>query len=233
MIQQPTPEMQLTSMLAQYDDLKIMRDLLIPADNRTMHIDFLILTHHCIFICEMKTFRGIMQGEGMKKYWKQFTDGNEIDYFSPLLQNLYHMKYLMKLLKPLPFETYLHSIVYMYGYGNARLQISPPYPLQSSIVTSVAALRRIIQEVNEKQHVTLTDGELEYIFDFIGKNQIRGTDARAAHEVEAVQYKNDARKMLFQQICPECGAKLVPQGTPTGNYWVCSRWPECTYTHKM
>ena len=54
MIQQPTPEMQLTSMLAQYDDLKIMRDLLIPADNRTMHIDFLILTHHCIFICEMK-----------------------------------------------------------------------------------------------------------------------------------------------------------------------------------
>ena len=233
MIQQPTPEMQLTAILAQYNDLKVMRDILIPAEDRTMHIDFLLLTPSGIFVCELKTFRGIMQGEGMKKYWKQFTDGNEIDYYSPLLQNLYHIKYLKKLMEPLPFDLYLHSVVYMHGYGDARLQISPPYPLQSSIVTSIDALRRVIQLVSEKQGARLSEGELEYISEFIGKNQIRGTAARTAHEVNAVQYKNDARKALFHQICPECGAPLVPQGTPTGNYWVCSRWPDCTYTHRM
>ncbi|MBR3447226.1 MAG: NERD domain-containing protein [Oscillospiraceae bacterium] len=233
MMQQPTPEMQLTAHLAQYHDLTVMRDILIPADERTMHIDFLLLTKCGIFVCELKTYRGIIQGEGMKKYWKQFTDGNEIDYFSPLLQNLYHIKYMKKLLEPLPFDIYLHSVVYMYGYGRAKLQIAPPYPPQSSIVNSVASLQRVIQLVSEKNGQTLSEGEIGYICEFIGKNQIRGDEARTAHEVDAVQYKNDARKALFRQICPECGAPLVPQGTPTGNYWVCSRWPECTYTHRM
>ncbi|MBQ6042295.1 MAG: NERD domain-containing protein [Oscillospiraceae bacterium] len=233
MITQPTPEMQLTALLAQYSDLKVMRDILIPADDKTMHIDFLILTRYGIFICELKSFRGIIQGEGMKKYWKQFTDGNEIDYFSPLLQNLYHMKFLKKFLEPLPFETYLHSVVYMFGLGKTALQIRPPYPPQSSIVNSIESLQRVIQLICEKKNVTLPQAEVDYIFEFIGKNQIRGDDARAAHEVQAVKYKNDARKALYRQICPECGAPIVPQGTPTGNYWVCSRWPDCTYTHKM
>ena len=233
MIQQPTPEMQLTSILAKYSDLRVMRDILIPADDRTMHIDFLLLTRCGIFVCEMKTFRGIIQGEGMKKYWKQFTDGNEIDFYSPLLQNLYHIKYLKQFLDPLPFDLYLHSVVFMHGYGEARLQISPPYPLQSSIVTSVDALMAVIQQISEKKGSILSEGEWDYICDFIGKNQIRGDAARAAHEVKAVEYKNSARRALFRQTCPECGAPLVPQGTPTGNYWVCSRWPECTYTHKM
>ena len=233
MIQQPTPEMQLTARLAQYNDLQVMRDILIPADDRTMHIDFLLLTHCGIFVCELKTYRGIVQGDGMKKYWKQFTDGNEIDFYSPLLQNLYHIKYLKQLLDPLPFDIYMHSVVYMYGYGNAQLRISPPYPMQSSIVSSFDTLMRVIQQISEKKGPLLSEGELDYISEFIGKNQIRGDAARADHEVKAVEYKNSARRALFHQTCPECGAPVVPQGTPTGNYWVCSRWPECTYTHKM
>ena len=203
MMQQPTPEMQLTAHLAQYQDLTVMRDILIPADEKTMHIDFLLLTKSGIFVCELKTYRGIIQGEGMKKYWKQFTDGNEIDFFSPLLQNLYHIKYLKQFLAPLPFELYLHSVVYMYGYGRARLQISPPYPPQSSIVNSVDALRRVIQLVSEKKGTILSEGEIGYICDYIGRNQIRGDEARTAHEVDAVSYKTYARKALFRLICPE------------------------------
>ena len=68
MNEQLTPEMQLTMLLSQYQDLKIIRDILIPADGKTMHIDFLILTRAAMFVCEMKTFRGTIMGEGMKKY---------------------------------------------------------------------------------------------------------------------------------------------------------------------
>ena len=50
--EQLTPEMQLTMLLAQYQDLKIIRDILIPSEEgKTMHIDFLILTRAGIFVC--------------------------------------------------------------------------------------------------------------------------------------------------------------------------------------
>ena len=228
-----TPEMQLTMRLSQYKDLKVIRDILIPAEDKTMHIDFLILTRAGIFVCEMKTFYGIIRGEGMKKYWKHYTSDREIDYFSPVLQNMYHLKYLMEFLSPLPYDIYCHSVIIMYRYAGASLQIQPPYPPRTSIVTSLPSLQKVMQEVSEKQEHLLSEGELEYIFDFIGKNQIHGNIARIEHEQNAASYKNNARIALLHQICPECHAKLQPCSTPQGNYWVCEKYPKCTYKHKM
>ena len=232
--EQLTPEMQLTMHLAQFEDLKIIRDILIPAeDGKTMHIDFLILTRAGIFVCEMKTFHGTIQGEGMKKYWKNFSGDREVDYYSPVLQNLYHLKYLRDFLAPLPFEIYYHSIVIMYRYAGARLEIKPPYPPRTNIVTSLQSLQKVMQDVAEQQKKYLSDGELDYIFDFIGQNQIRGDIARIEHEQNSIQYKNSARMALLHQICPECRAKLKAYSTPQGNYWVCSNYPKCEYRHKM
>ena len=76
-------------------------------------------------------------------------------------------------------------------------------------------------------------GEIEYIFDYIGQNQIRGNIARIEHEQNAVNYKNIAKMALLHQICPECRAQLKPWSTPQGNYWVCSNYPKCAYKHKM
>lgn len=233
-IEQLTPEMQLTSLLAQFQDLKIIRDILIPGEHgTTMHIDFLILTRAGIFVCEMKTFFGTIQGEGMKKYWKHYTGDDEIDYFSPVLQNLYHLKYLRDFLSPLPFEIYYHSIVVMYRYTGARLEVTPPYPPRTHIVTSVQSLQKVMQDVAEQQERLLSDGELEYIFDFIGQNQIRGENARLEHEHQSFQYKNNARMALLHQICPECHAKLQAYSTPEGNFWICSNYPKCAYRHAM
>ena len=229
-----TPEMQLTMLLSQFQDLKIIRDILIPIDDgMTMHIDFLILTRAGIFVCEMKTFYGTIVGEGMKKYWKHYTGDNEIDYFSPVLQNLYHLKYLRDFLSPLPFEIYYHSIVIMCRYTGARLEIKPPYPSRTHIVTSVPSLQKTMQEVAEQQKCLLSDGELDYIFEYIGQNQIRGEDARLKHEKESFQYKNNARMALLHQICPECHAKLQAYSMTEGNFWVCSNYPKCTYRHAM
>lgn len=233
MNEQLTPEMQLTMLLSQYQDLKIIRDILIPADGKTMHIDFLILTRAAMFVCEMKTFRGTIMGEGMKRYWKHYSGDREIDYFSPVLQNMFHLKYLKDFLAPLPFDIYYYSIIVMYRYAGARLQIEPPYPSRTSIVTSFQSLRKVVQEVDEKQTKRLSWGEIEYIFDYIGQNQIRGNIARIEHEQNAVNYKNIAKMALLHQICPECRAKLKPCATPQGNYWVCSNYPQCAYKHKM
>ncbi len=233
-IEHLTPEMELTMLLAQFHDLKIIRDILIPAESgKTTHIDFLIMTRAGIFVCEMKTFCGTILGNGMSKYWKHYAGESEIDYFSPVLQNLYHMKYLRDFLAPLPYEIHFHSIVIMYRNTGARLEIKPPYPPHTYIVTSVPALQKVMQDVAEQQERLLSDGELEYIFDYIGQNQIRGEEARFAHEQQSFQYKNNARVALMHQICPECRAKLQAYSLPQGKYWICSEYPKCTYRHRM
>ncbi len=232
-IENLTPELQLTMLLAQFRDMKVLRDILIPAEQgKTMHIDFLIMTRAAIFVCEMKTFHGTILGNGMSKYWKHYVGDSEIDYFSPVLQNLYHMKYLRDFLAPLPYQINYHSIVIMYRYTGARLDIDPPYPPHTNIVTSVPSLQKVLQTVAEQQDRLLTEGELEYIFDYIGQNQIRGDLARIEHEQQSFQYKNSARVALSHRICPECHSKLQAQFLPQGDYWVCSAYPKCTYRHR-
>ena len=232
---QQTPDMALTAALAQYSDWFVMRDILIPADeDRTMHIDFLIVAQHCIFVGELKTFQGKIIGSGMNKYWKHLVGGQEIDYFSPLLQNLYHIKYLREFLKPVPYELHFHSLVMMQGLNPAAaVQIQGPFPPDSSIVQSYASLRRITQMVSERRKMNLTFDEARYLYDYIGENQLRGEDARAKHAAESAEYKLNARKALMHQICPECNSPLKQAATPQGNLWICSRWPQCKYTHKL
>lgn len=231
---QQTPDMALTAALAQYSDWFVMRDILIPADDKTMHIDFLIVSQNCIFVGELKTFQGNITGSGMQKYWKHYVGGQEIDYFSPLLQNLYHIKYLRDFLKPVPYEPHFHSIVMMQALSpGAKVNIQGPFPPDCSIVTSLESLRRITQLICERRNMALTIDEAKYLYDYIGENQLRGEDARARHAAESSEYKLNARKALVHQICPECNSPLTQQALPQGNYWVCSRWPQCGYTHRM
>lgn len=234
MMGQQTPDMVLAEALAQYKDWYVMRDILIPYDDRTMHIDFLLVAPYCLFIGEFKTFQGTMTGQAMNKYWKQYVGTSEIDYFSPILQNLYHMRAMYEFLKPLHYEVHIHSVTYMQGLSSKScIRIQGPYPPDTSLVTNVDALRRITQVICEKQQMLLTPAETKYLYDYIGENQLRGEDARDRHARESAEYKLNARKALVQQICPECLSPLVPRGTPKGNFWVCSRYPECQYIHKM
>ena len=228
-----TPDMYLTDMLAQFSDWFVMRDLLIPADNRTMHIDFLIVSPYCIFPGELKTSRGSINGKGMRKYWKQYTDGAEIDYFSPVMQNILHIRYLKKFLEHIPYDLHFHGIAVMQAVGTGQLKIQPPYPPDSSIVTTANALRNIAQSVCERRPMHLNADETKYLYDYIGKNQLRGEEARKQHAEEAAEYKLSARKALMQRLCPECSAPLRAQALPNGNYWICSRYPECYYTHTI
>ena len=50
-----SPEQMLTTALAQYQDWYVMRDVLIPAEDRSMHIDFLLvffsLAFPILFFC--------------------------------------------------------------------------------------------------------------------------------------------------------------------------------------
>ncbi|MCQ2417055.1 MAG: NERD domain-containing protein [Oscillospiraceae bacterium] len=229
-----TLDMQITQSLAQYKDWWIVRDLLIPTeDNHSMHIDFLAVSPYCVFVGEIKTFRGTIVGNGMHKYWKQMVNGEEIDYFSPLMQNIYHIGRLQKFLKNMPFQLHFHSIVYMQGIDSSAITLHGPYPPDCSVVTSVDALLRIAQVISEKRQMILTPDETKFLYDFICKNQLRGAEERERHAQQSAEYKLNARKALMQQICPECLSPLRCVATPTANYWVCSRYPDCQYNHKI
>lgn len=231
---QQTPDMALTAALAQYQDWLVMRDILIPADDKTMHIDFLIVAQNCIFTGELKTFQGRITGNGMHKYWKHLANGKEIDYFSPMLQNLYHIKYLRDFLKPVPYELAFHSLVMMCPIGiGSGVKIDGPFPPDTTIVQDVQTLRYVAQQVCEQRKMTLTADEARYIYDYIGKNQLRGEEARAQHAADSAEYKLNARKALMHRICPECNSPLKEQFTAQGGFLVCSRWPECQYTHRL
>ncbi len=231
---QQTPDMMLTAALAQYPDWHVMRDVLIPADDKTMHIDFLIVAQYGIFTGELKTFQGTISGIGMNKYWKHYVSGHEIDYFSPILQNLYHIKYLREFLAPVPYDIHIHSIVVMHGLTPAsRFQIQAPYPPDTSIVTNIESFRRVTQAVRDRDKMWVTEAEAQYLYDYIGENQLRGEAARTQHAMESADYKQNARKALAHQLCPECFSPLVPRSAADGNYLVCSRYPDCLYAHRI
>lgn len=209
-----------------------MRDILIPANDHTSQIDYIIICSYGIFVGEIKTFHGFIIGSASEKYWKQYINGTEKDYYNPIFQNRNHIHYLQIFLKSIPTDIYYHSLIFMKKQKGARLQITPPYPPNTSIVTDIDAFMRIIQVVCEKREMIISLEQAEYIFNYIISNQIHGQDARILHANYAQSIQQNTHILFSNGICPQCKSKLIVKTGKYGKFWGCSNYPQCKYTHK-
>ena len=89
----------INTILGNYPDSKILRNLILPKSKAgTSEIDILVLNPKGIVCLECKNYNAKVSGNYNDKYWKaEYSKSYVVDFYSPVLQNLNHVRTLEKL----------------------------------------------------------------------------------------------------------------------------------------
>ena len=66
------------------DKYKIINDLLIEVDGRTIQIDHLVVSIYGIFVIETKNYKGRITGSDNSDYWTKNMFGNKYTFYNPI-----------------------------------------------------------------------------------------------------------------------------------------------------
>lgn len=99
---------------------RTLSNLYIPAGyDKLTEVDLVYICNHGIYVIESKNFSGFVRGSDNYKYWVQYLNGKEYKFFSPVLQNENHVRYINKLIPK--YAKYVQSLV-VFG-GNCKMSI--------------------------------------------------------------------------------------------------------------
>lgn len=204
------------------DQYLVLNNVTIPTPKGSSQIDHLVVSIYGIFVIETKNYNGWIYGGEHAEYWAQNIYGNKYQLHNPILQNAGHVRALRRVLKdfePLP----ILSIVAFSGKADIKVKV------EEACVIYWSQIRKVINQFEEKR---LTWSQVNAICDAIQASQIepsRETDKQHLKDIR------NAHEQKYNSIalgrCPRCGGTLVLRSGKFGQFYGCSSYPKCKYTH--
>lgn len=204
------------------DQYRVLNNITIPTPKGSSQIDHLVISIYGIFVIETKNYNGWIYGGEYAEYWTQNIYGNKYQFYNPILQNAGHVRALRRILKdyePLP----ILPIVAFSGKTDIKVKV------EEACVIYWSQIRKVINQFDEKR---LTWSQVNAICDAIQAAQIepsRETDKQHLNDIR------NAREQKYDSIasgrCPRCGGSLVLRSGKFGQFYGCSNYPQCKYTH--
>ena len=69
------------------DKYKIINDVLVKSNNRTIQIDHIVISIYGMFVIETKNYKGWITGSDNSEYWTKNVFGNKYKFYNPIRQN--------------------------------------------------------------------------------------------------------------------------------------------------
>ncbi len=204
------------------DQYRVLNNVTIPTPKGSSQIDHIVVSVFGIFVIETKNYSGWIYGGEHAEYWTQNIYGKKYPLYNPILQNAGHVRALRRVLKdyePLP----ILPIVAFSGGADLKVKV------EEACVIYWSQIRKVINQFEERR---LTWEQVNIICDAILAAQLE------PGKIADKQHLNDirsAKKHKFDTIasgrCPRCGSTLVLRSGKYGQFYGCSNYPECKYTH--
>ena len=186
-------------------------NVLIKDQDKTYQIDHIVISKYGIFVIETKFYYGYIIGDEYKEKWLRKKGKSKIYFHNPIYQNYGHIKALAKLLNI--SETNFVSIICF--SHTTKLNIKA----KNAIITKIASLNK-----NILKHQTEIIKDTEPIINTIKNNNIISHKELKKHIKQIHTITNN--------ICPNCGHKLVKKRSKYGYFIGCSNYPNCHYIKK-
>lgn len=204
------------------EEYKVLNNVMLATSKGTTQIDHIILSIYGIFVIETKNYNGWIYGGEESEYWTQNIYGHKHQFYNPILQNAGHVRTLRHTLS----EYGPLQIIPIVAFSNkATLRIS----FRSSNVLHWNNLLRFIKQFTG---CCLSREQVNDIYDKLMSVQIeqsKENKKRHIRNIHSIQeQKQDAIKSCR---CPRCGHKLVLRNGKYGQFYGCSNYPRCRYTH--
>jgi len=174
-----------------------------------------------IFVVETKNYSGWIFGSENSKRWKETFKTTEGHFFyNPIKQNWGHIYALAERLR---LDVRLFKPVVAFS-DNCELHVESTTP-----VVFISELKETIlsysQEVITTENVALISNRLREI-------SLVGTEIESEH-IESIGERFVEKNMIIsQRKCPRCGGNLVLRNGKYGQFYGCSNYPYCRFTHK-
>lgn len=173
------------------DKYKIINDLLIEVDGRTIQIDHLVVSIYGIFVIETKNYKGRITGSDNSDYWTKNMFGNKYTFYNPIRQNKSHVLALSKQLG-FSLNKFIPIIVFSNG---AELKVNTTHN-----VIYTTQINRVIKEYSE---IKFSETDIQKLYDKISLLNIVSPEVRKQHVLE-IQNTIATKRHLIQQGIPHC-----------------------------
>ena len=204
------------------NDVIIPDQITDPNKRYTTQIDHVVVSPFGVFVIETKNYSGWIFGDEKSKKWKQTFKTTEAQYlYNPIKQNWGHAYALAERLN-LNIRVFKPIVVFS---NDCELHISSTTP-----VVYMSQLEGVIlsntREIIPREQVALIYDRL-YNLDLNGEEN----EDRHIHSIEDRFINREAT--IKNGICPHCGGHLVLRNGKYGQFYGCSNYPKCKFTHNM
>ena len=204
------------------DQYRVLNNVTIPTPKGSSQIDHLVVSVYGIFVIETKNYSGWIYGGEHAEYWTQNIYGNKYQLYNPILQNAGHVRALRRILKdyePLPIQ----PIVAFSGKADIKVKIEE---------ACVVYWGQIIKVINQFEKKRLTWSQVNEICGAIQAAQLEpGKDTEKRHLKDIHNARGQKYNAVTSGRCPRCGGDLVLRSGNYGDFYGCSNYPRCRYTH--
>ncbi len=140
---------------------EILTNLYIPKNNTTTEIDLVFINKTGMYVIESKNYSGKIYGSKENKYWMQILDNNKRNrFYSPIIQNKTHIKYLNKVLPDLSKEDFYSIIVFSERCKLRNMDIQE----ENLKVIKRDKLKYTMNKILKSKNEIYTDSEVESIY---------------------------------------------------------------------
>ena len=223
--------------LRRLDDEKyfVINDLLFRKSNgTTIQIDHVVVSPYGVFVIETKNISGYIYGTEKAnqwlRRWKGYAPGgfykeNELSFDNPIKQNEAHIDALSERMG-VGMQIPYYSII----------AFSPEATLcvktDKQNVIDWSEIRAYIREYDE---AIMSIEEAKNIYENIIALNIENPEVRDQHAESAstrkANFEEQTKNAIDNGKCPKCGGNLVLRKGTYGQFYGCSNYPDCRYTH--
>ena len=197
---------------------KIINDVIIEINNKTIQIDHIVVSVYGIFVIETKDYNGWITGGNNSSYWTQNIFGNKYDFYNPIKQNTSHIIALSK------------KLSLKYNYFISIIVFSNRATLRTKTNHNVINIKQLEQLIYSYYDTLFSEDEMNYIYDIIISCNINSNKVATQHISNVKHIIKDKNTLIRKNICPLCQHKLVIRKGKYGAFLACSNYPYCNFT---
>lgn len=195
----------------------VLDDLMLLTGKRFTQIDHIVVSVYGIFVIETKNYQGHIYGSDRAQDWTQELHGKKYSFRNPFWQNYAHIQALKSLLQ-LEKDAFISVVAFS---DEAQLDVFTEQEL-----VHFSKLRRAIRSY---RHMMFSWNTVQIMAGTILCANVDSKTARKQHLDQIdneIAYQNFA---LRNGLCPKCGGTLLLRHGAYGDFYGCSRFPDCRY----
>ena len=177
------------------EEYHVIDNVLFMSNGRSTQIDHIVVSPYAVFVIETKGYKGWIFGGESTEYWTQSIYGHKSTFYSPLLQNDGHIRFLKFMLKDLGNIPFVPIVV----FNNEAV-------LKFNVNNHIVVNRYYLKDafLQYKETVISQEFKTKIISRIETSSWTQEKGAMREHKYNAKSKRYDTQNKIKHGVCPRC-----------------------------